>query len=155
MLILLLRFVPNSRGNFPPVASLQELSPVDDHQNYIRQRYYQSQYVVHPQVKKHAPVLVATHESPRDKSAYTTDAQPINSPPPKLTLEQKKRALESKMRLWVTVKPDGSHTEELIQSSGNQAIDTLVLATMKRWSWKPGIKNGIKMRQTITFRYLP
>ena len=155
-LVLVLRFVPTSRSAFTLLDQRQELRPTDDHRNYVLQRYYQSQYVVHTQAQKRSNTLknsLVESGSPLNKTAYTPDAEPTRYLDPTLTAKQKKSVVGNKMRLWVTVEPDGSHSEELIQSCGDKAIDALVLATLKRWTWKPAIKRGVKVRRTLTFRY--
>ena len=65
----------------------------------------------------------------------------------------KKRQINANLRVRVTVEADGSHDEELVQGSGDDEIDALILKTMRRWKWRPAYRDGEKASQTLTFRY--
>ncbi|WP_395144956.1 TonB family protein, partial [Armatimonas sp.] len=81
------------------------------------------------------------------------DAERTSDPDPELTPDMKKGQLNVNLRVRVTVDPDGSHSEELIQGSGDRDVDQLILKTMRRWKWRPALRDGEKAKQTLTFRY--
>ena len=81
------------------------------------------------------------------------DAERTSDPDPELTPEMKKGPLNLNLRVRVTVDTDGSHSEELIQGSGDRDVDQLILKTMRRWKWRPALRDGEKAQQTLTFRY--
>ncbi|WP_394794677.1 TonB family protein [Armatimonas sp.] len=81
------------------------------------------------------------------------DAERTSDPDPELTPDMKKGSLNLNLRVRVTVDTDGSHSEELIQGSGDRDVDQLVLKTMRRWKWRPALRDGEKAQQTLTFRY--
>ena len=81
------------------------------------------------------------------------DAERTSDPDPELTSDMKKEPLNVNLRVRVTVDTDGSHSEELVQGSGNREVDQLILKTMRRWKWRPALRDGEKAQQTLTFRY--
>jgi TonB family protein len=81
------------------------------------------------------------------------DAERTYDPDPELSSEMKKREFNTKVEVEITVDVDGSHTERLITDSGFSDIDALVLKAMRRWKWKPSLRDGIPQKQTFKFRY--
>jgi TonB family protein len=88
-----------------------------------------------------------------DITKINKDAERTSDPAPELTAEMKKRSFNANLRVRVTVNADGSHEEELIQGSGDSEIDALVLKTMRRWKWRPALRDGEKVTNSQTFRY--
>ena len=97
----------------------------------------------------------ASVETGRDVRPTRTnaDANRTSDPAPELTDAMKKRQINANLRVRVTVEADGSHDEELVQGSGDDEIDALVLRTLHRWKWSPAYRDGEKASQTLTFRY--
>jgi TonB family protein len=101
--------------------------------------------LVQLQKKEYQPDTVSTK--------INKDAERTSNPAPELTAEMKKRSFNANLRIRVTVNPDGSHEEELIQGSGDSEIDALVLKTMRRWKWQPALRDGEKVTNSQVFRY--
>lgn len=51
-----------------------------------------------------------------------------------------------------TVMPDGTATVSDIQSSGNAQLDSLVLDTVKHWTFKPATKDGVPVESYLRLR---
>ena len=81
------------------------------------------------------------------------DARPLSDPNPKLTDEMKQRKLNAKISVSVEVDVDGSHTEEIVSGSGDDEVDALILKTLRRWRWSPGIVDGEPKKQKIRYRF--
>jgi len=55
----------------------------------------------------------------------------------------KKGGFKSFVRVRVEIDADGSASPTLRTSSGNDEIDRRVLSALKRWRWKPALKDGV------------
>lgn len=53
----------------------------------------------------------------------------------------------------VEVKEDGNFTVTVRTSSGNPDVDGRVLDALKRWKWKPALKNGVPVTSVESFRF--
>ena len=104
-----------------------------------------------PIVKKDGDVVdkkPAGSESKRNE-----DAEPTFEPTPELTSDMKKRQFKTSVRVRVTIDADGSHDEEIIQGTGDDEIDQLILRTMRRWKWRPAWKDGEKTKSTRPYSF--
>ena len=57
------------------------------------------------------------------------------------------------VRVKVEVTEEGGFTVSIVTSSGNSEVDQCVLAALKRWKWKPALKDGVPIASSTTFRY--
>jgi len=58
----------------------------------------------------------------------------------------------SPLKAVFTVLPDGTAKVSNIQSSGNAQLDSLVLETVKRWSFKPATKDGVPVESYLRLK---
>ena len=65
----------------------------------------------------------------------------------------KKGEFKSFVRVVVEIEADGSFTVSLRTSSGNTEIDQRVLDALKKWRWKPALKNGQPVASTQRFKF--
>ena len=72
---------------------------------------------------------------------------------PRLPDELRESGYRSFVRVAVEVLEDGSFTVAIRTSSGNPDIDARVLDALKRWRWKPAMKNGVAVNSTQLFRF--
>lgn len=56
------------------------------------------------------------------------------------------------VRVEVEVAEAGNFTVKIRTSSGNPDIDARVLDSLKRWKWKPALKNGVPITSTQIFQ---
>lgn len=57
------------------------------------------------------------------------------------------------MRVVVEIEADGSFEISLRTSSGNTEVDQRVLEALKKWTWKPALKNGQAVASTQRFKF--
>lgn len=81
------------------------------------------------------------------------DAEEYNAPDVDLPSEMRQRGIKGSVRIKVTIEVDGSHEEEIIDGSGDAEVDELIKKTLRRWKWRPALKDGVKVRQSKTFKY--
>jgi periplasmic protein TonB len=65
------------------------------------------------------------------------EATVIEAPRPEIPDDFKDEAFKSTVTARFNIAADGKFTVKLIESSGNEEIDSLVLSTLKKWRWKP------------------
>jgi protein TonB len=65
------------------------------------------------------------------------DAKAIDSPKPEIPEDFKDEAFKSTVTARFSIAADGKFTVKLLDSCGNEDIDKLVLATLKKWKFKP------------------
>ncbi len=90
--------------------------------------------------------------TPRPRGA-TRDAQPTRQVQPNIPDELKSSDFKSSVRVRVEVSADGSPSPSLRGSSGNSEIDSRVLSALRRWRWKPALKDGEAVSSTQYFRF--
>jgi protein TonB len=83
----------------------------------------------------------------------TQDAEPSNQVKPEIPDDLKAQQYKSFVRVKVIVHTDGSFDPVLRTSSGNAEIDKRVLDALKRWTWKPALKEGKSIESTAYFRF--
>jgi protein TonB len=86
-------------------------------------------------------------------SGPTRDAQPEDTIQPTIPDSLKQEQFKSFVRVKVEVSTDGSTNVVLRTSSGNTEIDQRVLAALKKWKWKPALKNGIPVDSIQLFKF--
>lgn len=90
--------------------------------------------------------------TPRPKGA-TRDAEAVRTVQPEIPDELKGGDFKSSVRVRVEVSADGSPDPSLRSSSGNAEIDSRVLAALRKWRWKPALKDGESVASTQYFRF--
>ncbi|HEX8465008.1 MAG TPA: TonB family protein [Abditibacterium sp.] len=90
--------------------------------------------------------------TPRPRG-ITREAEPTRQVQPDIPDELKDAEFKSSVRVRVEVSADGSPSPSLRGSSGNAQIDSRVLAALRRWRWKPALKDGQPVASTQYFRF--
>ena len=81
------------------------------------------------------------------------DPKPTFQPDVDLSAELRRRRFTGRVLLEVTVDVDGSHTERILVSSGDDDVDNAVRSTFRRWRWEPGYRDGQKVKATRKYEY--
>jgi len=90
---------------------------------------------------------------PPEPTGPTQDAVASHQEYPEIPDELKSDDLKTSVRVRVEIAADGSFTPYLRSSSGNAEIDQRVLEALKKWTWKPALKNDIPVASTQYFRF--
>jgi TonB family protein len=90
---------------------------------------------------------------PPEPTGPTQDATATHQELPEIPDELKSDDLQTSVRVRVEIAADGSFTPFLRSSSGNAEIDQRVLDALKKWTWKPALKNGVPVASTQYFRF--
>lgn len=90
--------------------------------------------------------------TPRPKGP-TRDAVATRQPYPSIPDELKNEGFKTSVRVRVEVGADGSSSPSLRSSSGSGQIDELVLSALRKWRWKPALKDGEPVASTQYFRF--
>jgi len=91
-------------------------------------------------------------EPPKPKGP-TKDAEPVSQPMPEIPDELKSQSFKTFVRVAVEVDENGNPSVTLRTSSGNPEVDRRVLEALKRWRWKPALKDGEPVRSTQRFKF--
>jgi protein TonB len=83
----------------------------------------------------------------------TRDAEPTNTVKPDIPDELKDQEFKSFVRVRVRISGDGDATPELRTSSGNAEIDRRVLEALRRWRWKPALRDGEPVSSVQLFKF--
>ncbi len=83
----------------------------------------------------------------------TKEAEAVKQPKPDIPDELLDTEFKSYVRVRVDIAADGSSSATLLTGSGNSQVDALVLSALKRWKWKPALKDGEPIADTQTFRF--
>jgi protein TonB len=100
-----------------------------------------------------APVPEPAPEPPPKRHGPTRDAEPEEQVNPSIPDELKQGEYRSFVRVRVEVDADGTATPILRTSSGNPEIDRRVLDALKRWRWKPALREGEPVKSTKLFKF--
>lgn len=65
------------------------------------------------------------------------DAKVIESPPPEIPTDLRDEAFKSSVSVRFNIEADGKVGVKLLDSSGSEDIDKLILGTLKKWKFKP------------------
>jgi len=84
----------------------------------------------------------------------TSDAEPVSQVQPEIPDELKATEFKTFVRVRVLVSADGTPTPSLRTSSGNSQIDGLVLNALRKWKWKPALKDGVPVDSTAYFKFV-
>ncbi len=79
-------------------------------------------------------------------------AKPVSRGSFDLTDNLRSMPFKGSVTFRVFVDANGSHTEEVTDSSGNASIDQAALAYIKRWRWKAAMQDGKTIRSVTTVK---
>ncbi len=105
-------------------------------------------------VEPAAPVTPAPAANPSQASRLpaTADAGPVpvSQPPPTYPREALRRGEGGTVRVTATIAADGSvERMDVAQSSGNRYLDRAALDAVRRWRFKPAMRNGQPVSGTV------
>ena len=109
--------------------------------------------VAPPKTENVAPPVEVVKPSPPRPKGPSREAQPDNQAQPEIPDELKHSSFKSFVRVKVEIDTDGSFTPILRTSSGNADIDSRVLEALKKWKWKPALKDGIAVKSVQLFKF--
>ncbi|MBX9686790.1 MAG: energy transducer TonB [Candidatus Obscuribacterales bacterium] len=72
-----------------------------------------------------------------DEEAKMIDAQVLEAPSPEIPAEYQSEAFKSNLTARFNISAEGKVEVKLLDSSGVEEIDKLVLSTLKKWRFKP------------------
>ena len=90
--------------------------------------------------------------TPRPRGA-TREARATRTVQPSLPEGVKNGDFKTSVSVRVEIAADGSSSPSLRGSSGNAEIDERVLAALRRWRWKPALRDGEAVSSTQRFRF--
>jgi protein TonB len=91
--------------------------------------------------------------APPKPKGPTQDAQPVHQEDVEIPDNLKSESFKSHVHVKVNVAPDGSFDVILRTTSGNPDVDKLVLDCLKKWKWKPALKDGEPVESTHLFLF--
>ncbi|MFI5386588.1 MAG: energy transducer TonB [Fimbriimonadales bacterium] len=91
-------------------------------------------------------------DPPKPKGA-TKDSEPVSQIQPEIPDSLKSQDLKTFVRVRVEIAEDGNFEVILRTSSGNPEVDRLVLNALKKWKWKPALKDGEPVKSTQLFKF--
>jgi protein TonB len=100
-----------------------------------------------------APVAPPAPPPPPAPPAAPPDSalpQPVSSPAPRYPREAQRRGETGTVLLRVHVGPDGlPYAVDLVQGSGSRALDRAASDAVRRWRFRPAIRNGEAVAGTV------
>lgn len=96
-------------------------------------------------------VVIEEPEGGMPKIGPTRGAEPEYTFPPLVPAGAGE--FNSRVRVKVTIEPNGSVRPELLRKSGDKAVDEAILEALRAWKWKPALKNGDPVRSSQQFDY--
>lgn len=101
--------------------------------------------IIEPPAPPPAPVAPTAPAAGAD-----TDAVPISRPAPRYPPQALRRNIGGSVRVQVTVAADGSVERlQLAEGSGNRDLDRAALEAVRRWRFKPAMRNGQAIMSTV------
>lgn len=82
----------------------------------------------------------------------TRDAIATRQVEPQIPYNLRDQQFKSYVRARVVIHSDGSFDASLRSSSGSHEVDELALSALRRWRWKPALKNGEPVESVRLFR---
>jgi len=80
-----------------------------------------------------------------------TEAVPIDQPQPQIPDDLLGQDLHAVFDGYFTVHPDGTADVKMVQSTGNPELDDLALQSARKWTFRPGTKDGVPI---VSYRRL-
>ncbi len=109
--------------------------------------------VVPPPEPEKKPAPEPPKKDPPKPVGITREAEPGAMIQPELPDSIRTDSYKSFVRVKVEISEDGSFEVVLRTSSGNPEIDKRVLDALKKWRWKPAMKNGEPVKSTKLFKF--
>lgn len=103
--------------------------------------------------KADPPKVDPPKADPPKPKGPTKDAEPMNQVEPQIPDSMKSQDLKAFVRVKVEISEDGTFEVILRTSSGKPEVDDLILSALKRWKWKPAVKDGEPVRSTKLFKF--
>lgn len=76
-------------------------------------------------------------------ASASTLPSPIHAPAPRYPSDAMRQGAGGTVRVKISVAADGSVAQlDIVESSGNRSLDRAALETLRRWTFKPGTRNG-------------
>jgi protein TonB len=72
---------------------------------------------------------------------------------PSIPESLKQSEFKTSVRVRVEISADGSSSPSLRGSSGNSEVDERVLAALRRWRWRPALRDGEPVPSSQNFRF--
>jgi protein TonB len=92
----------------------------------------------------------AATSGPTSTSASTTSPVAISQPTPIYPRDSLRRGIGGTVRVQATVSPDGSvERMEVAASSGDRNLDRAAMEAVRRWRFKPALRNGQPVSATV------
>lgn len=83
-------------------------------------------------------------------AGYNSVPIPVNRPAPNYPREALRRGIGGTVRVQVSVAPDGSvERMELAESSGDRGLDRAAMEAVRRWRFRPAMRNGQPVTATV------
>jgi len=98
------------------------------------------------------PPPIPKPDPPKPKGP-TSEAEPTHQVEVEIPDSIKNQSFKSHVHVKVTVASDGSFDVALRTTSGNQEVDKLVLDCLKKWRWKPAVKDGEPIESVHLFLF--
>jgi len=108
--------------------------------------------VKQPDPVKQPPPVVKQPDPPKPKGP-TVDSEPTGQVQPEIPDDLKTEDLKTFVRVRVEIAEDGSFQVVLRTSSGKKEVDDLILNALKKWKWKPALKEGEPIKSTQLFKF--
>ncbi len=106
-----------------------------------------------PKTQVVAPPVEPVKQDPPKSKGPSREAQPENQSNPEIPDSLKHGDFKSFVRVKVEIDADGSFTPILRTSSGNTEIDNRVLEALKKWKWKPALRDGVAVKSVQLFKF--
>ncbi len=95
------------------------------------------------------PTREATPQRPR---GMTRQARATRQVKPEIPENLRDEEFRKSVRARVSVSADGGFEVSLHGSSGNAQMDELALSALRKWRWKPALRDGEAIQSTQSFR---
>ncbi|HMQ17649.1 MAG TPA: energy transducer TonB, partial [Sphingopyxis sp.] len=95
------------------------------------------------------PAPPAPPAPPQQISNNNLFATVLEATPPRYPLESRRRREEGRVLLRVLVGTDGRVARiSVAQSSGHRRLDEAALAAVRKWRWRPTMRDGVGIEQS-------
>lgn len=91
--------------------------------------------------------------NPAGSGGENRDAQAVQAIVPRFPPGLKESGTQLVVKVQVAVAADASTDVSLLQTSGSPEVDRSVLDALRRWRWRPAVKDGQPFASVVTFNY--
>lgn len=88
-----------------------------------------------------------------DDTVYTkvdVNPVPIKTPPPEYPTDARRMGLSGVVAVSIVIDEAGKITSAQVLKSSNPDFDASALAAVKKWTFKPGKKDGVAVKTKVT-----